>query len=66
MNNSKTIVSKLGINGQGSPPVFISDLGLNWSNGTFKYLGIWSNDDNNVREYKNFNHKLEKIKNILI
>ena len=62
LNKSKTEVFNLGkgieING-------LSKLGFKVTTEPIRYLGIWFEKDIISMEYKNFRHKLEKIRNIL-
>jgi len=39
--------------------------GLTWCTTTFRYLGIWFSYNANDMEYKNFRHRLDKIRNLL-
>jgi len=61
VNRDKSLLVQLGINQHLS----CSYLGLSWCHDEFKYLGITFTMDNLDMEYKNFRHRLEKIKNIL-
>jgi len=61
LNKSKTEVINLGTQQQCN----ISDLGLKWTENEFRYLGIWFHKDNLTKEYLNYRHRMEKIKNLL-
>ena len=39
--------------------------GLNWCTEGFKYLGVWFAHDIHIMEYKNYRHRIDKIKNLL-
>ena len=62
LNTSKSEVFALG-NKDDVPG--LSRLGLKITKGAIRYLGIWFEKDVKEMEYKNFRHRLEKIKNLL-
>jgi hypothetical protein len=43
----------------------LSDIGIDCTNDSFKYLGIWFSKDPIEQEYLNFRHRLEKTNNLL-
>jgi hypothetical protein len=64
LNVQKTVLIELG-NHNINLPTYLSNLGLKFSNEEVRYLGIYFHRDPNLMEYKNYRHRIEKIKNIL-
>jgi hypothetical protein len=64
LNVQKTILIELGNSGLIIPP-HLSGLGLKFSTEEVRYLGIYFHKNSDIMEYKNYRHRIEKIKNIL-
>jgi len=61
LNKSKSEAIRLGVNSN----INIGKHGFKWNDEEFRYLGIWFHKDPIVKEYLNFRHRLEKMKNLL-
>jgi hypothetical protein len=65
LNKAKTIVITLGNVDKDEAKISLDEIGLHLNTETFRYLGIWFDDDDDIMEYKNFRHRLENIENLL-
>jgi hypothetical protein len=65
LNKTKTIVTALGDINLVNITNQLNEIALTLCNDSFKYLGIWFDNDEMIMEYKNFRHRLEKIRNLL-